>query len=359
MWSPERDKPNQCTDTSSSLHKPNLQPYIMGKDWKGKDGHRGGGGRGGGRGGGGGNSNDLSSCREYAAVIGTCDAARERESSKELCNLLTQAIEKLGLSKEPEIGADAEDENPKMESIEDMLRNEVQQLKNQSKRGAQDVVSIQTGIKGIVFVKISRRDVCPVQLVKSVFDQVTIDKVPCSRHLVKMIPLQLAFFAGEEDFVEHMKTLVEGTFINPGAITLPRLQLNRNYKRKVLEVEAAAVAAAEALSKPEDAPADEEPPLKKACIDTEADASTSVAASKEATSEVLHVTPESAVSPAQPAEPAVAEPTEVKPEIKYLVLFKARNHNILNKGIVLQHTRTMMPRHLRQDYMLGKVSEKC
>lgn len=38
-------------------------------------------------------SNALGDCRGYGCVMGTCDAARERETSKELVNLLTQAIE--------------------------------------------------------------------------------------------------------------------------------------------------------------------------------------------------------------------------------------------------------------------------
>ena len=38
-------------------------------------------------------SNALGDCRGFGCVMGTCDAARERETSKELVNLLTQAIE--------------------------------------------------------------------------------------------------------------------------------------------------------------------------------------------------------------------------------------------------------------------------
>jgi len=39
--------------------------------------------------------NALANCRGFGCVMGTCDAARERETSKELVNLLTQAIEQL------------------------------------------------------------------------------------------------------------------------------------------------------------------------------------------------------------------------------------------------------------------------
>jgi hypothetical protein len=151
----------------------------MGKNWKGHGGGRGGGG----------GSGDLTSCRGFAGVIGTCDAAREKESNKELTNLLQQTIERIY----PVVAEDSIDSPQESDSIADMIKSEVAQLKSKKQGGGQDVVSINTGIKGIVFVKISRRDICPVKLIKAIFDQVKADKVPCTRHVVRIIPLQLAF----------------------------------------------------------------------------------------------------------------------------------------------------------------------
>lgn len=307
----------------------------MGKNWKGRDGGgRGGRGVGGGRGGGGG---DLSSCRGYAGIIGTCDAARERESTKELSNLLNQAIERLGLTAPLPIVEENEETCQGNESIEDMLRNEVMQVKKQRHSGTQDFISINTGIKGIVLVKISRRDICPIMLVKSVFDQVSEEKVPISRHLVKLIPLQLIFFAGEEEFGNIANLLVEGTFTNPG-VTLPTLQLSKvvHNKRKVPEAGEDAEDNIEGDSAEGDT-------VKRPRTESSLEA---IASSSDV--EAGETTP---VAP-MPAVPVHATPQEI---VKYMVLFKARNHNTLTKTFVLQKFRETVPAYLRQDYLLAKV----
>jgi len=239
------------------------------------------------------------------------------------------------------------------ESIADMIRNEVMQVKKQRHWGTQDFISINTGIKGIVLVKISRRDICPIMLVKSIFDLVSAEKVPISRHLVKLIPLQLIYFAGEEEFGNVTKLLVEGTFTNPTGVTLPTLQLSRvvHNKRKAPE-EGDAVETGEQST--EDAQGDAKRAKTEDDPEGAADASAAEATAEPAREEpVAPVVEEAPAVVAAPAEPVSTVPREI---IKYMVLFKARNHNTLTKTFVLQKFRELVPPHLRQDYLLAKVS---
>lgn len=313
----------------------------MGKNWKGKGG-----------GGGGGGSNDLSNCRGYAAVMATCDAAREKESNKELTNLLSQAIECL-YPKAVVSNQQEESSSAVGDSIADLLQQELKQLQNNKHKGAQDVVSINVGTKGIVFAKITRRDVCPVKLVKSIFDQVKTEKVPCSRHLVRLVPLQLVHFGGEEDFVASAKILVEGHFGEAKDKTLPQIALGKALpKRK-----------AEDISGADECPEEEEGGNKRKCVEEEeVPSSSSASGSKERVegpvgddTEEPEGAPAPQVATAVPAAPAASS----LPEIRYFILFKARNHNVLSKQLVIQKVRDILPPNFKQDYLHGQVGEEC
>lgn len=317
----------------------------MGKNWKGKGG-----------GGGGGGNNDLSNCRGYAAVMATCDAAREKESNKELTNLLNQAIERL--YPKPVASSQQEDGSSAAgDSIADLLQQELKQLQKNKHTGAQDVVSINVGTKGIVFAKITRRDVCPVKLVKSIFDQVKAEKVPCSRHLVRLVPLQLVHFAGEEDFVASAKILVEGHFGESTDKTLSQIALSKVVpKRKAEDISGAEVV--------EDT--DEAADSKRKCIEEEVPSSSSVSGSRELDEgpvgdDTVEDRAEGGERPAmlsavkEPTVAAAPTPTSTQPEIRYFILFKARNHNVLNKQLVIQKVREILPSNFKQDYMHGQV----
>ena len=192
----------------------------MGKNWRGgSGGGRGGGGRGGrggGRGGGGSN-NDTSSCKGHGAIIGTCDAARERETSKEMVNLLNQAIEIMCPT------STTEDEYPEPEStsygggsVKDMLAQEIAQVRKQRHTATQNVMSVDTKVKGLVLIKIMRKDLCPVDLVKTIFDRVRKEREPCSRHVVRLIPLQRVFYPNNNDLSDKVASIIQGVF--PGAV---------------------------------------------------------------------------------------------------------------------------------------------
>jgi hypothetical protein len=339
----------------------------MGKNWKGHGGGRGGGG----------GSGDLTSCRGFAGVLGTCDAAREKESNKELTNLLQQTIERIY----PVVAEDSIDSPQESDSIADMIKSEVAQLKSKKQGGGQDVVSINTGIKGIVFVKISRRDICPVKLIKAIFDQVKADKVPCTRHVVRIIPLQLAFFPNDDEFSSTAKMLVECEFEQSAEtqITLPRLMLNKAFsKRKAAEVtgkteESGAEKCKEAGGQLTRDDGDCEPDRKRPCVESAEEsvvvqhetsappqepaviASGAVVGEPEEKLSVAQVVQKTVAAVAVPVMPATAN----LPVVRYMVQFKARNHNTLTKNGVLQKLRECMPPHVRQNYMDAQVGDSA
>eukprot|EP01038_Epipyxis_sp_PR26KG_P009893 gene9893-13307_t len=165
-----------------------------------------------------GSSNDVSSCRNHSVVIGTCDVARERESTKELMNIINVAIEEedkrnpvkvSGPSVSTDVDVNIDPVPFNNVSIKDLLQSEIQEVRQQRHVANKDVVSINVGIQGLVLVKIMRSDLCVVKLVKSVFDKIRISKLPCCRHLVRLIPLQKVFFPNEEEFVSYSSQIIQ------------------------------------------------------------------------------------------------------------------------------------------------------
>jgi hypothetical protein len=195
----------------------------MGKNWRGgasggmvgRGGGRGGGGRGGR---GGGSNNDIGSCKGHGAIIGTCDAARERETSKEMVNLLNQIIESISpLSESANDGLDesvsaSASNGGGSQSIKDMLAQEIAEVKEKKSTATQNVMSVDTKVKGIVMIKVMRKDLCPVELVKAIFERVRSEKAPCSRHVVRVIPLQKVFYTNNNQLSDNIGSIVKAAF---------------------------------------------------------------------------------------------------------------------------------------------------
>ena len=55
------------------------------------------------------------------------------------------------------------------DSIEGMLAKELSQVRKQGHKDTQNVISINTNVKGVVLIKITNDDICPVVLLKSIF----------------------------------------------------------------------------------------------------------------------------------------------------------------------------------------------
>lgn len=197
----------------AEFHKKNHKK--MGKGWK-----YGGGGR---RGGGGGSSggatserpgygrqgahHDLSSCRGHSVILGTCDSARERETSKELVNLITQVIEEIyPAQNDPSAATGTSSARKEDTSIAAMIQQEIASVKSSSSQ--RPVVSIQTGVKGIVIIKLLQRKHSAVVIVKEIFDRVRREKQAYTRHVVRLIPLEGVCYPREDELEEESKRIL-------------------------------------------------------------------------------------------------------------------------------------------------------
>lgn len=342
----------------------------MGKNWKGP----GGGGRGGRGGrGGGGSSNDTSSCKGHGAIMGTCDAARERETSKEMVNLLNQAIESIF----PASPAAAEDEEQESRggSVKDMLAQEISQVRKQKHSATQNVMSVDTKVKGIVMIKIMRKDLCALELVKAIFDRVRTEKEPCSRHVVRIIPLQRVFFPDNNHLSDNIASIVSSAY--PGAelpffvreIVPDAAEKVRGNKRLISELsaeETTEVPETDPVANTNTAPHDETSESKpeecgaptSKCPRIESSTSSNALETKgnevpqeTIAADCLPINEESKVVNDVPAH---VSPVTYPPQF-YSCIFKARSHNIMTRETVQATVSKTLPLFLKQNFKRGKV----
>ena len=190
----------------------------MGKKWiKQNSGSRTGGA-------GGHSHQDVSSCRGHGVILGTCDTARERETTVELVRLLNLAIEDLensGVLSPHLSGGDGSSSSSggsgSSSNIADLIAQEVRQAKT-----SQAVTSINTNTKGCVLIKISlavgQRGGTPVALIRAIFDRVRRTKQSSSKHICRLIPLTHTFFPDEDDLQANARACLQAYF---PAIALP------------------------------------------------------------------------------------------------------------------------------------------
>ena len=335
-------------------------------------------------------SNDSASCKGYSVILGTCDAARERETSKELVNLLNQAIE--GLPPPPSMldtddgndegtsDVDADDgvgvassSSSSSSSIKDMLAMEIAQVKHQSHAATQNFMSINTRIKGVVMIKIMRKDLDAVQLVESIFERVQKEKMPCSRHVVRLIPLQRVFYPNEQELVDNVNLLLKNTFpyaqFPPVPIKNPPppeptietkhddIKTERNNEETtVLEttttiesIPAEAATATTTAMKDEETTTEESTLLGKR---TASELSDQAATSSSSSSED-HKKMKAEIHDELPQPPNVEQ--VVYPPLSFSVLFKARNNNAFVKNAVHKDVASVVPTFMKADYKRHKV----
>lgn len=337
-------------------------------------------------------SNDLPSCRGKSIVVGTCDAARERETSKEMVNILLQSIEiyKAQRNAEKNEGCDssgqAEEDSSNSWSIADMLRQELAEVKAQKHSTTQDVMSVNTGIRGVVVIKINNPAYCPVELVKLIFERVRKERSPCSRNVVRLFPLKYVCFPKEDELEASLRLAVEDTFQykRPGEHVISASAVDTTVRDNDISIEAKGeVGTKRKLEGHESAGESEE---KKIAAVTESseenteastDASVTVEAKEPADIVVavaqdteLQITEKketSALASTKPIETA-GDRSEVGnssnsendssadsavvavKKVTFLSTFKARNHNVLNKHKVLQLVQRAMPPYARGVY---------
>jgi hypothetical protein len=230
----------------------------MGKNWRGKKDFNHSGARGkGGNSSASGGVHGITSCRGYAVIVGTCDTVREREANKELVNLLTQGIEDMIEAGElPErcvderhrrandaSAATAEasaggDSGGGSFSIEDLLALELAEARGEGgvvgssgatgASNASVVHSINLDMRGMLLVKILRRDVCPVKLLSFIFKTIRRERQAHSKHLIRLVPGMRCFFPNDVELVANVRGLLRdicvGVALPP--IALPVITLN-------------------------------------------------------------------------------------------------------------------------------------
>lgn len=103
----------------------------MGKNWRGSSGGGGGGGKGGG---------NLKG-KGHGSILGTCDAGRERECSKELVNIFSQVMEWIDEGKSDNEEGTVGQSSSSGKSY-DSLADEIKALKNAATRPVQPIVSV-------------------------------------------------------------------------------------------------------------------------------------------------------------------------------------------------------------------------
>mmetsp|Transcript_9048 Transcript_9048/g.13596 ORF Transcript_9048/g.13596 Transcript_9048/m.13596 type:complete len:307 (-) Transcript_9048:186-1106(-) len=255
----------------------------MGKGWHGKPS--------------GGKGPDVASARGHCSILATCDVAREKEATKEILNLLNQILDEVY----PE--SDNTSSSGKSMSVEELLAAEIRQ--NSSK---QNFVSLNTGVKGLVFVKIVRKDVCPVRMVEAIFDQVERTKLPCCRHLCRIVPLSKVFFPNEEELCSNIQEIVNENFpttVRPVDNDTEESELHSNKKARTEDDTALATS-------------------------TEGDNSASAPDDAESEQKIGSKRPISV-----PLTPSM---------ITYAVHFKRRNHNTLTRSKTQDEVTARMPK---------------
>lgn len=295
--------------------------------------------------------NDLPSCKGLSMVIGTCDAAREREASKELVNLFNQIVEEINSEKpasEDHINAE---ESNQAKSIQSILQEELDEIRAQSSSTTQRVMSINTNVKGIVCIKFLKSSDSPLEVVQRVFQKVRDNKEACLRYTVRIIPFERVFYPCEEELNENIEQLMT---TNSETSTVAVATKNGGSESSGV-VESSAVSSkddgsltwTESAAKAEVGTSTkslsqkrkfEDASLEDADADADAAAETQMnkvvvvgASSSSGTVDSSQI--ESTV-PTTSSEKRTIQPirTSSRHPYSYLVQFKARNHNVLHKG---------------------------
>jgi hypothetical protein len=264
---------------------------------------------------------DFSSCRGFGIILGTCDAAKERETSKEMVNLFSEAIEQVypgSLLQNSQKDNDEPEPTEKKESlsIADLMKQEISDVKTKKTANLSTVVSIKTDVKGIALVKLLKPEYCPVTLLRKVFDNIKSSKKGCCRYVVRLIPLKHVFFPKEDDFLDNMPKIFNKEF----GITIDEPKL------------VASSVTGEKRPREED----------------EEDSTQEAQVAK--IPKVEELVSESAV---------VHKPLNTQEKFRYAVHFKARNHNVLTKQFVSDNVIDALKDYGIADFRYAKVIFCC
>jgi hypothetical protein len=320
----------------------------MGKNWKGPRNH----------GGGKSFTSDIASCRGHAVVVATCDNLRGREASKELVNLLNEAMDTLYpdlSSNQDSLEADEAQVSRANMSIQQLLDQEIKQA-NQSKTSVtstQNVITVQTDVNCVILAKITKPGLCPVKLVEEIFNRLEREKKPLCKNIVRMIPLKDVFFPRTDELLEHLYSYMLAEF--PG-IELPAAKIELNRQKIAKQDERLSAKPDDAAATTEHAEGEtneseeKEESSKKRQRSASYDADEEAILRREGLLTIPSAPPSSAITGASSSS------TTAYPAFTCEILFKARNHNLLTKSSVLETVTLCKPAFMNLTYMKPQVS---
>lgn len=174
-------------------------------------------------------------------------------------------------------------------------------------------------------MKITRPNTCPIRLVRTIFEKVERLKLPCSRHLCRIVPLSKVFFANETEFETNMASLILEHFPHriQDPINVIESEGDLQPQKKLKQEESGAI-----ITETSDVPVDLSPSGQSDELEA-----TSL---KRSASEISYA--------------------KVAPLLPVSFLFKKRNHNTLNRLQTQQIVFNRLPRdRCRVDFKNPKV----
>ena len=189
-------------------------------------------------------------------------------------------------------------------------------------------------MKGFVLAKLTTPGVCPVKLVQSVFQRIEREKLPCAKHLVRMIPLQKTFFPDIPELRINLLELVEKEF---GSVDEKFVQIVMASKRPISDV---------------DGDISDTPAAKLANTgDNQCEDAETIPVQVENVDAIPPSTDES--SCVDIADVRLKNTVALQ---KYNILFNRRNHNVLNRNMVYSEIIGATARRARYQYTNFTVS---
>lgn len=328
------------------------------------------------------NQNDLTSCRGHGVIMGTCDSARERETTVEVSRLLNQAVEDLETAGVI-AGSKPQDGGGEM-SVADLIAAEVKAAK-----ATQHISSVHTNTKGLVMLKIStalgNQGVTPLLLIETIFKRVERTKESLSKYVCRLIPLTRVFFPNEDELQNNIRASVLASFPNielPEAICRKYMALERERLKEIKQREAAekkrkrqeAFKAAngeaqaggdysgKAANDEEGGGEEEEEKEEKEKEDEDKEPASKIQKTAEVGAEAEEPPLSSSPAASASTEAAPQENNEPArqytpyPDFSYYFSFTARNHNVLTKEASLRLAAANMPACAKATYQRSQVS---
>jgi hypothetical protein len=188
--------------------------------------------------------------------------------------------------------------------------------------------------------------ICPVKLVQAIFQRVKSEKLPCSRHIVRIIPLQYVFYPDMEELTTNVHKLLTKEF----GMVFQETSNKINEVNQVTTTESVSIDEKESKDIDNDHETDKKQKVEGSNVPVE------VVESVDNQLTIVNTSDGSSTF-----VPTLNSNTDIQRSITvinprtYSVMFKARNHNVLTRTSTQLLISGLMPRQLRVDYRNPKV----